>query len=64
MTPSLRSVGLIAFVLVLSCASSSKQSQSPPPAGGTGWTAGDPLDAPVNDGTPVLLPAPAPDAGP
>jgi hypothetical protein len=63
MTPSLRSLGLVAFVLVLSCASSSKQS-SPPAAGGTGWSAGDPLTTPVNDGTPVLLPAPAPDAGP
>ena len=40
MTPSLRSLWLIAFVLVLSCASSSKQ--SPPPAGGTGWSAGNP----------------------
>lgn len=72
MTPSIRFLALIAFVPVLSCASSSKH--SPPAAGASGWSIGDPITTPVSDGTPVQLPdpapgdpsstAPAPDAGP
>ncbi|MGZ3444041.1 MAG: hypothetical protein ACXWK5_01000 [Myxococcaceae bacterium] len=60
-TRTLSLLALASSLALLSCVSSSKQ-QTPPPAGGTGWTPGDPLTTSAGDGTPVVLP-PAPDAG-